>query len=195
MLEICFATNNAHKLAEVQAILKDKLIIRSLKDIGCTEDIPETADTIEGNSLLKAQYIVERYGIACFADDSGLEVDALQGAPGVYSARFAGPQKNDADNVKLLLEKLEHHTNRKAQFKTVITLIIKGQTHQFTGTIAGHIAPSPKGQQGFGYDPVFIPEGHSRTFAEFSAAEKNAISHRARATAQLIDFLTSMNGL
>lgn len=191
--EICFATNNAHKLAEVQSLMQGKCRIVSLKEIGCTEDIPETADTIEGNSLLKAQYVLQTYGIACFADDSGLEADALQGAPGVYSARFAGPQKNDADNMRLLLQKMQGVSQRDAQFKTVITFCTLQLQKSFEGIIRGTIALEPAGNNGFGYDPVFIPVGYTQRFAEMEASQKNAISHRAIATKKFLDFLLTYN--
>ena len=163
--------------------------IVSLKDIGCTEDIPETAPTIEGNAVLKANYVTEKYGFACFADDTGLEVAALDNAPGVYSARYAGEQKNADDNMAKLLDNLSDKTNRKAQFKTVICLNLNGNQHLFEGIIKGEIIPEKRGSAGFGYDPIFIPNGYSNTFAEMSMSEKSKISHRGLAVEKLVAFL------
>ncbi len=162
----------------------------SLKDINCTEELPETGSTIEANSLEKAQYVYDHYQVDCFADDSGLEVDALNGEPGVDSAHYAGPQRSHADNINLLLQNLGNQTNRNARFKTVITLVQKGEVHQFEGIIDGKILTNKKGTEGFGYDPVFMPEGFDRTFAEMSLDEKGQISHRARAFQKLITFLS-----
>lgn len=189
---ICFATNNAHKLEEVrQKVSALNISITSLSDIGCTEELPETQDTIPGNSLQKAEYVFSHYHIACFADDTGLEVDALNGAPGVYSARYAGPQRNSRDNTALLLKNLEGTDNRGAQFRTVITLVgLEKDPVVFEGIVRGTIAKSPRGDGGFGYDPVFIPEGHTRTFAEMTMEEKNQMSHRALAVAKLVEFLS-----
>ncbi|MDX5421605.1 MAG: non-canonical purine NTP diphosphatase [Hymenobacteraceae bacterium] len=192
MKQLCFATNNKNKLAEVSQMLEGKYALLSLQDIGCNEELPEEQDTLEGNSRQKAAYVWHNYNISCFADDTGLEVEALNGAPGVYSARYAGPQRSDSDNINLLLQNLEQHENRNARFRTSITLILDGQEHQFEGTVEGRIAKEWKGDKGFGYDPVFIPEGHDRTFAEMSAAEKNTISHRGRAVQQLVSFLKSL---
>jgi XTP/dITP diphosphohydrolase len=188
--KLCFATNNPHKLQEIQAILGDSFELLSLKDINCTEELPETGSTIEANSLEKAQYVYDHYEVDCFADDSGLEVDALNGEPGVDSAHYAGPQRSHADNINLLLQNLGNQTNRNARFKTVITLVQNGEVHQFEGTIDGKILTSKKGTEGFGYDPVFMPEGFDRTFAEMSLDEKGQISHRARAFQKLITFLS-----
>ena len=188
--KLVFATNNAHKLEEISAILGDKVEILSLKDIHCQVDIPETADTLEGNSLLKAQYIREHYGMDCFADDTGLEVEALNGAPGVYSARYAGGEGHDSEaNMRRLLKELEEEENRKARFRTVIALILNGEVHQFEGTVEGHILREKRGSSGFGYDPVFVPEGYTESFAELGEEIKNQISHRARAVQKLAEFL------
>lgn len=188
-MKLVFASNNAHKIEEIQKLLPDEIQIVSLTDIGCFTDIPETADTIEGNALLKANYVTEHFGLPCFADDSGLEVDALDGAPGVYSARYAGQPKNDSKNIEKLLDHLQKEQNRKANFKTVICLNWNGQTHYFTGIVNGSITQKTVGSNGFGYDPVFLPEGYSKTFAELTLDEKSKISHRAIAVAQLIAFL------
>ncbi|ESU25082.1 rdgB/HAM1 family non-canonical purine NTP pyrophosphatase [Flavobacterium enshiense DK69] len=189
MLQLVFASNNKNKIKEIQQLLPDSISILSLEDIGCNVDIPETADTIEGNAILKANYVTEHYGYPCFADDSGLEIEALNGAPGVYSARFAGQQRNDNDNINKVLDLLKNETNRKANFKTVIALNLKGEQHLFTGIIDGKITNEPLGTNGFGYDPIFIAEGFSDTFAQISLEEKSTISHRGRATAQLVAFL------
>ena len=188
--KLVFATNNAHKLEEISAILGDKVEILSLKDIHCQVDIPETADTLEGNSLLKAQYVRKHYGMDCFADDTGLEVEALNGAPGVYSARYAGGEGHDSEaNMRRLLKELEEKDNRKARFRTVIALILNGEVHQFEGTVEGHILREKRGSSGFGYDPVFVPEGYTESFAELGEEIKNQISHRARAVQKLAEFL------
>lgn len=184
-----FATNNAHKLEEVRAILGDKIELLSMKDIGCRADIPETADTLEGNALLKARYIFENYHVDCFADDTGLEVEALNGAPGVYSARYAGDAHNSEANMKKLLHELEGVENRKAQFRTAFSLIVDGKEHLFEGIVKGEITRTRRGTSGFGYDPIFIPEGHTQTFAEMGNEEKNKISHRAVATRKLCNFI------
>lgn len=189
LAEIVFATNNLHKLEEARALAAGKMKILSLSDINCHDDIPETADTLEGNALIKARWVKEKYGYDCFADDTGLMVDALDGAPGVYSARFAGPQCNANDNMALLLEKLKGVVDRKARFVTVIALVKDGKEHLFTGKVEGTIASEPHGTEGFGYDPVFIAEESGLPFAEMSQQDKNAISHRGRAMRQLIDFL------
>lgn len=183
--EIVFATNNAHKLQEVREIVGSDCRVLSLAEIGCHDDIPETADTIEGNALLKARWVKERYGYDCFADDTGLEVDALGGAPGVRSARYAA-QEGGADhdsqaNMRLLLRHMEENTDRRARFRTVMALILDGQEHLYEGKVEGTITEGPRGNDGFGYDPVFLPQGESRTFAEMSAGEKNSLSHRRRA--------------
>jgi len=191
-MKLVFASNNKNKIIEVQNLLPDTIQILSLEDIGCIEDIPETAETIEGNAILKANYVTERYGYDCFADDSGLEVDALNGAPGVISARYAGEHKNNDDNIDKLLLELSNKTTRKAHFKTVIALNINKQQHLFTGIAKGEIIQERKGTNGFGYDPVFQPESYNRTFAEFSLEEKSAISHRAKAVNELIMFLNTI---
>ena len=187
-----FATNNAHKLEEVTAILGNRIELLSLKDIHCHTDIPETADTLEGNALLKAQYIYENYQMDCFADDTGLEVEALNGAPGVYSARYAGGEGHDAQaNMLKLLHELDGKENRKAQFRTAISLILDGKEYLFEGVIKGEIIKEKRGDSGFGYDPVFMPEGYDRTFAELGNDIKNQISHRALAVQKLCEFLQS----
>ncbi len=186
---IVFATNNAHKLGELRGIAGEEWNVVSLAEIGCHDDIPETADTLEGNALIKARWVKERYGYDCFADDTGLMVDALDGAPGVYSARYAGPGHDSAANMKLLLERMADKDNRKAHFSTVIALVIDGEEHIFEGRVDGTISREPSGCGGFGYDPVFVPENSGRTFSEMSAEEKNAISHRGRATRKLMEFL------
>ncbi|GAB4200080.1 MAG: non-canonical purine NTP diphosphatase [Thermoflexibacter sp.] len=193
MKNLVFATHNQNKIKEIQAKLADRYALISLSDLGMTEEIPETADTFEGNALLKAQYIWNKFGMSCFADDSGLEVEALGGAPGVHSARYAGLQKSDKDNIDLLLENLKNHTDTSAQFHTCIALILEGQVYYFHGIIRGRLIRERKGTNGFGYDPIFIPEGYDRTFAEMTLAEKNAISHRAKAVAKLVDFLNQIS--
>ena len=188
-MKLVFATNNKHKLQEVRDIVGDRVEILSLADIGCYDDIPETADTLQGNALIKARHIYEKYGLDCFADDTGLEVEALGGAPGVYSARYAGEECNSEANMHMLLENLTGISNRNAQFRTVIALIIKGEEMLFNGVVKGTIATEKKGDSGFGYDPVFIPEGHIDSFAQMSSEMKNSMSHRFRATQQLGDYL------
>lgn len=187
-----FATNNAHKLEEVTAILGDKIELLSMKDIHCSADIPETADTLEGNALLKARYIFENYHLDCFADDTGLEVEALNGEPGVYSARYAGDGHNAEANMLKLLHAMEGIENRKAQFRTAFALIIDGKEHLFEGVIKGEIIKTRRGNSGFGYDPIFVPEGYTQTFAEMGNELKNKISHRAIATNKLCKFLNSI---
>lgn len=184
-----FATNNAHKLEEVTVILKDKIELLSMNDINCHVDIPETAETLEGNALLKARYIFNNYQLDCFADDTGLEVEALNGGPGVYSARYAGDAHNAEANMKKLLKNLEGVENRKAQFRTVFALIIDGKEHLFEGVVKGEITKARHGSSGFGYDPIFIPDGYTQTFAEMGNELKNKISHRAVATEKLCKFL------
>lgn len=191
-MRLCFATNNKHKIEEVAFAIKNKITILSLSDIGCFEELPETRDTLEGNSLQKAEYVFNRFSIPCFADDTGLEVEALHNAPGVYSARYAGNHKNSDDNINLLLRNLSEFSNRKAQFRTIITLIgLDKRIYTFEGIVKGNISTERKGTGGFGYDPVFIPEGHSTSFGEMSLEEKNQLSHRATAVQKLISFLTS----
>lgn len=190
MKKLVFATNNAHKLEEIRAILGDKVEILSLNDINCHADIPETADTLQGNAALKAQYIFENYGLDCFADDTGLEVEALNGAPGIYSARYADGEGHDSEaNMKKLLSEMQDKENRKARFRTVICLIEDGKEHFFEGIVNGSIIRERKGGAGFGYDPIFMPDGYSETFAEMGNDEKNKISHRARAVQELCEYL------
>lgn len=190
MKKLVFATNNAHKLEEIRAILGDKVEILSLNDIDCHADIPETADTLQGNAALKAQYIYDNYGLGCFADDTGLEVEALNGAPGIYSARYAGGEGHDSEaNMKKLLSEMQDKDNRKARFRTVICLIEDGKEHFFEGIVNGSIIRERKGGAGFGYDPVFMPDGYSETFAEMGNDEKNKISHRARAVQKLCEYI------
>lgn len=189
MRKLVFATNNAHKLEEIRQILGDKIEVVSLADIGCTEEIAETADTLEGNALIKAKYVYERYGLSCFADDTGLEVHALGGAPGVYSARYAGEHCSPKDNIEKLLLAMTGESERRAAFRTVIALIDDGEQYLFEGLVRGTIEKSPAGTQGFGYDPVFRPEGYEHTFAELGAEVKNHISHRAIAVQQLAEWL------
>lgn len=191
--ELVFATNNQHKLDEIRQILDGQIHILSLADIGCHVDIPETADTLQGNALQKARYVASHYNMDCFADDTGLEVEALDGAPGVHSARYAGGQGHDSQaNMDLLLHNMEKKSDRKARFRTVIALIIKGEEHLFEGIVNGKILTERHGTDGFGYDPVFQPDGFDCTFAEMTASQKNAISHRGRATQKLVQFLTSL---
>ena len=190
--KLVFATNNAHKLEEVVAILGDQVELLSLNDIGCQADIPETAETLEGNALLKSSYIYKNYHLDCFADDTGLEVETLNGAPGVYSARYAGGEGHDAQaNMLKLLHELEGKENRKAQFRTAISLILDGKEYLFEGVIKGEIIKEKRGNSGFGYDPIFKPEGYDRTFAELGNDIKNQISHRALAVQKLCEFLQS----
>jgi len=187
---IYFATHNANKLREIGQMMPDGIELRGLDDLNLHEEIPETADTIEGNSLMKTQYVFDKHAVACFGDDTGLEVEALGGEPGVCSARYAGPANDSKANMALLLEKLGDTTNRTARFKTVITYINEqGEAKQFTGIAEGKITHESSGKEGFGYDPIFIPEGEKRTFAEMSPAEKNAVSHRAKAFKQFIQYL------
>jgi XTP/dITP diphosphohydrolase len=188
-MQLVFASNNLNKIKEIQNILKGSIQLLSLEDIGCHEEIPETADTIEGNAILKADYVTQKYGYDCFADDTGLEVTALNGEPGVYSARYAGEQRNSDDNMDKLLVALSEQSDRSAQFKTVIALNLAGKQHLFTGIAKGSITLDKTGEHGFGYDPIFQPENYTQTFAALSSEVKNKISHRAKATEQLIDFL------
>ena len=189
-MKIVFATNNQHKLSEIRQILGDRVEVLSLKDINCDVDIPETGTTLEANALQKAQYIYDHYQMNVFADDTGLEVDALHGAPGVYSARYAGGEGHDSEaNMAKLLRELGENNNRRARFRTVIALIIQGQVHEFEGIVDGEIIRERRGGEGFGYDPIFQPEGYDKTFAELGVEVKNQISHRARATQKLVEFL------
>lgn len=183
---LVFATNNTHKLEEVRAIISQDMNIVSLKDIGCNEDIPETADTLEGNALQKAKFVKEQFGYDCFADDTGLEVDALHGEPGARSARYAGDACDSKANIAKLLHELDGQVNRKASFRTVIALIYDGKTKFFEGIINGHIIDKSRGDTGFGYDPVFVPEGYTETLAELGADVKNRISHRALAVRHFV---------
>ena len=191
---LVFATNNAHKLEEIRAILGNSIEILSLADIHCHADIPETADTLEGNARQKSRYVYEHYGLDCFADDTGLEVESLGGAPGVYSARYANGQGNDSQaNMNKLLKEMEEKNDRKAQFRTIISLIEKGEERQFEGIVKGQITREKRGESGFGYDPIFQPDGYETTFAELGSDIKNRISHRARAVAALCDYLRKNN--
>ncbi|MFY0607816.1 MAG: RdgB/HAM1 family non-canonical purine NTP pyrophosphatase [Cyclobacteriaceae bacterium] len=189
-MKIYFATHNKNKLKEIAKIIPSGFELLGLDELNLHEDIPETADTIEENSLMKTKYVFDKHQVACFGDDTGLEVAALNGAPGVFSARYAGPKCDSNENMALLLKNLEGEENRKARFKTVITYIdAKGIERQFTGIVNGEITKSQSGEKGFGYDPIFLPEGCDKTFAEMTSSEKNKISHRARAFRQLITFL------
>jgi XTP/dITP diphosphohydrolase len=192
MIELVFATNNQHKLNELSKIAGEKFHLLSLKDINCNDDIPETADTLEGNAALKAQFIWKKYKMNCFADDTGLEIDALNGRPGVYSARYAGEDQNPEANLTKVLEELKEITNRKARFRTVICLILDGKEHYFEGVVNGSLLSKRQGKEGFGYDPIFVPDGHNKTFAEMDMAVKNRISHRGLATERLLNFLKSI---
>jgi XTP/dITP diphosphohydrolase len=187
--ELVFATHNANKAKEIQHLVGDRFMIRTLTDIGCTEDIPETGSTLEENASIKSRYVYDTYGLNCFADDTGLEVKALDGAPGVYSARYAGDARNDNANMDLLLQRLQHNAQRDARFRTVISLRINGTETLFEGELTGRIRESKAGSNGFGYDPVFEPHGDDRSLAQMELAEKNSISHRAKAFARLIAFL------
>ena len=192
MRKLLFATNNKHKLEEARKILEGMVEILSLADIECNDDIPETANTLEGNALIKARYIKEKYGYDCFADDTGLLVEALDGAPGVYSARYAGEECNPQKNMEKLLDELDGIEQRRAAFITCVALTLRGSEHIFMGEIAGEITKEPKGNAGFGYDPVFKPFGYDKTFAELGDDVKNSISHRARAMEKLAKFLNNL---
>jgi len=187
-MELCFATNNTHKLEEVSAILGDAFTLRTLRDIGCADELPETSGTIPGNSRQKAEYVWTHFGVSCFADDSGLEVDALNGEPGVDSAHYSG-SRDPEKNIQKLLTNLTGHTDRRARFVTVFTLLLHGVEHQFEGVVNGEILTEPRGTGGFGYDPLFVPDGHDQTFAEMSSAEKKGISHRSRALTGMVAYL------
>lgn len=191
-MKIVFATNNKNKIKEVQALIPQHITLLSLEDIGCLEEVPETQPTIEGNALQKAQYIKDHYNYDCFADDTGLEVTALHGEPGVFSARYAGEQRNSDDNMNKVLSKLEVHSNRNAQFKTVIALQLNGTVKTFTGICEGEITTTKQGDKGFGYDPIFKPQDYSKTFAELDLDIKNKIGHRGKAVSALIDYLSSL---
>lgn len=186
-MKIVFATHNKHKIAEVQQMLPPEVELVSLADLGC-EEIPETGKTFEENALIKARFVKEHFGLDAFSDDSGLEVEALNGAPGVYSARYASPEKNDHENMALLLRNLERQSNRKARFRAVIALVFQGKEYLFEGQVVGKIAYQRQGYQGHGYDPIFVPKGYDQTFAQMSTEEKNTISHRAEAVAKLLQF-------
>lgn len=192
-MKIVFATNNKHKLEEISRLLEGKHEIVSLSSIGCYDDIPEDQDTLEGNALQKARYIKEHYGLDCFADDTGLEIEALDYRPGVYSARYAGPAKDSLANMNKVLSEMQHHTNRKARFRTVIALILEGKEYLFEGRVDGNILTEKHGDAGFGYDPIFQPEGFEVSFAEMPMDEKNKISHRGKATQKLAEFLRMKN--
>lgn len=192
-MQLVFATNNLNKLKEVQQLIPQHITLLSLKDIGCDVDIPETQNTIEGNAIQKANYIKTHYGYNCFADDTGLEVEALHGEPGVYSARYAGEQRDAHDNMNKLLTNLKNEANRNAQFKTVVALHLNGTIETFTGICKGSITETKSGTDGFGYDPIFKAEGYNQTFAEIALDEKNRIGHRGKAVRQLVDFLNDCN--
>lgn len=192
-MELVFATHNLNKAKEILPQLPAHIHLKTLKDIGCMDDIPETANTLQGNALIKASYVKEKYGLSCFADDTGLEVVTLGGAPGVYSARYAGEPKNEAANMAKLLKELKGKKDRQAQFTTVIALCFDQGNHFFKGEVKGQIIEKARGSNGFGYDPIFQPEGYDRTFAELSLEEKNQISHRARAFSKLLEFLNSLS--
>jgi XTP/dITP diphosphohydrolase len=192
MIELVFATNNQHKINELSKLAGDKFHLLSLKDINCYDDIPETADTLEGNAALKAHYIWEKFGINCFADDTGLEINALNGQPGVYSARYAGEDQNSEANLSKVLKELMGNNNRKARFRTVICLIIDREEYYFEGIVNGCLLSERHGKEGFGYDPIFVPDGFEQTFAEMDMEVKNKISHRGRATEKLLNFLKSL---
>ncbi|NEW82725.1 MAG: non-canonical purine NTP diphosphatase [Mariniphaga sp.] len=192
MRKLVFATNNDHKLRELKEILSSEFELLSLNDIGCTDDIPETGTTLEVNAAQKSFYIWDKYGINCFADDTGLEIEALGNEPGVYSARYAGEGRNATDNMLKVLEKLKNEINRKARFRCVISLIIEGKEKQFEGIVEGMILEEKHGAAGFGYDPIFMPDGFSQSFAEMSAVDKNQVSHRGRAVKKLVDYLKNI---
>ena len=191
-MRLVFATNNNHKLKELQAILGNRFELLSLKDVGCNEDIPEEQPTLEGNASQKAFYVYEKYGYSCFADDTGLEIESLGGEPGVFSARYAGPAKNSEENMKKVLDKLSKINNRKARFRTVISLVMNGKESQFEGIVEGEILKQKRGNSGFGYDPIFLPFGYDLSFAEMNLTDKNKISHRGRAVEKLVQYLKTL---
>ncbi|HCS20156.1 MAG TPA: non-canonical purine NTP pyrophosphatase [Bacteroidetes bacterium] len=193
MMELVFATNNKNKLREAEAILPENILLLNLNDAGCEEEIPETATTLSGNALLKARHVAQNSSFSCFADDTGLEVEALNGEPGVYSARYAGEEGNADKNMDKLLHALKGNSNRKARFVTAIALILEGKEYLFEGSVEGRISEKRRGDGGFGYDPIFIPDGFSSSFAEMSPSEKNAISHRKRALEKMCIFLEERN--
>lgn len=190
---LVFATGNKNKIREVQAMLQDTISLQSLEDIHCYEEIPETKNTIELNALQKAQYVASKFAVNCFAEDTGLEIQILNGEPGVYSARYAGLQRSAEDNMNLVLEKMKQATDRQARFKTVVALILEGKEFTFEGIINGKISTKKKGHNGFGYDPIFIPNGYEKTFAELDEKEKNSISHRAIAISKFLNFINKLN--
>ena len=192
-MKLVFASANRHKVDEIRGMLPQGFSLAGLTDIGCYDDIAETADTFEGNAWLKTDYVTDKFGFDCFADDSGLEVMALDGAPGVYSARFAGDQKSDSDNIDKLLKMMEGATDRRARFRTVIALNFRGEKHVFSDTVEGTITQERRGDNGFGYDPIFVPDGFAVTFAEIASSEKAGISHRGKAVRELILFLDAQN--
>ena len=192
-MKIVFATNNPNKLKEIQSLIPKEIEIISLKEIGCNEDIPETGDTLKANAFQKAQYIKDNFNYDCFADDTGLEIDELNGDPGVYSARYAGPERNANANMNKVLNELKGKKNRKAKFRTAIALILKGEEHLFEGKVEGYISKDKQGNEGFGYDPIFIPENNIRSFAQMSMQEKGAISHRGRAVKKLVAYLKNLS--
>ncbi len=187
---LVFATGNPNKVREVRELLAGRFEVVSLHDLGMETDLPETSGTIEGNAVQKARYLYERYGVDCFSEDTGLEIDFLGGEPGVHSARYAGTGKDPAANLSLVLERMQGARDRKARFRTVVALLRQGSLHVFEGTVEGSITLAPQGSDGFGYDPIFLPEGSDRTFAEMAASDKNKISHRGKAVRQLVEFLT-----
>jgi len=189
-MDLCFATNNAHKISEVRSLLPEDYTVLSLRDIGCEVALPEEQNTLQGNAKQKASYVKVHFGFDCFADDTGLEVDALRGAPGVFSARYAGPDCNDVANYTRLLQDLKDQENRTASFRTIICLIMAKSVHYFEGMVSGSITMEPRGSHGFGYDPVFLPDGSELTFAEMSGQQKNLISHRGAAIRKLVEFLS-----
>ena len=192
-MKIVFATNNPNKLKEIQSLIPKEIEIISLNEIGCNEDIPETGDTLEANAFQKAHYIKDNFNYDCFADDTGLEIDELNGDPGVYSARYAGPERNANANMNKVLNELKGNKNRKAQFRTAIALILEGEEHLFEGKVEGYISKNKQGNEGFGYDPIFIPENDIRSFAQMSMQEKGAISHRGRAVRKLVAYLNKIS--
>lgn len=193
-MEYCFATNNKHKIEEMNSLLGSSFLLRQLEEIGCVEELPETQNTLQGNAWQKAQYVFDQYQVPCFADDTGLEVEALHGEPGVFSARYAGEQRNADDNIDLLLHRLRGITNRRAQFRTVISLVEPTGVKFFEGIVTGEILTERRGSYGFGYDPIFLPTNHAKSFGEMSMEEKNKISHRAMAIARLTDYLRQTYG-
>ena len=193
-MKLVFATNNSHKLQEIHHLLSDSIELLSLNVINCTDDIPENQETLEGNAAEKSFYIFNKYGLNCFADDTGLEIEALNGEPGVYSARYAGEERSADQNMNLVLSKMAKIKNRKARFRTLISLVIDGHEIQFEGVVAGQILEEKRGITGFGYDPIFLPDESPLSFAEMSMSEKNRISHRGRAVQKLVEYLTQLNG-